>query len=138
MQVADFFAPVGDEGLELRWSINARGEKVLRQELGTDTDDNKALACRGRGPFADVDSLGLGPHQQRRAVPAQRLLPAYRERHVSRELEIELHQAVAGDEFDPGVLVGEIGDHDVNVVADSGEVPIAFAFVGRQGDAGRQ
>ena len=33
----------------------------------------------------------LGPHQERRPVPTQRFRPAHRERHVARQLEIELH-----------------------------------------------
>jgi hypothetical protein len=78
---------------------------------------------------------GLLPDMQCWTIEAQWFGPANRVGQVTRDSKVELHETVSGDQFEAGILVGEIGEDDVEVIADSGQLPVTAALVGGQGDA---
>ncbi len=108
---------------------------MFQQELRPHADRHGALVCARRGPLAHVDALRLPPDMQRGAIEAQRSGQADVVVQIPRYLEVELHQAVAGYQLEARVVVREVGENDVQVVADARELPVPLPLVGAQRDS---
>src|SRR5579883_3404176 len=104
---------------------------MTRQILGAHVDRDAALPGAWRHPLLQVESGRLKVDEQAGTVEAQRLSLTYRYGEVPGKFEVELNQPIARNELDARLVIGEVPDHDVDVVTNLRKFPSPFAFFRR-------
>src|SRR5579885_2677725 len=120
----------GQERPQLRRHIDNAAQEVLEQKLWPQRDRDGALAHTRSRPFLQIETCGLGVHQQAWAVEPQRLRPTYFHRQIAAKLEVKLDESIPRKYLHARMLVGEIQDDDVDILADLSEIPIPLTFLG--------